>query len=189
MADETGSAPAPEIPEATPKTVPVPKTDAPAPKKKPVKKKKAKAPEFNPELFTPQAIATQIQGVHEIAAVFLGPAAKMPEASALAMGSQIHHIIELYGMDWVMKYLPWIGLVLTTAACETPVIMAVKQDLARKRRGEARPEPDPAHPARSPLALMLNTQALEEEVRELQQQSPRRGRARAPRVKPAPAPV
>ena len=175
-----------EIPEATPKAVPVPKAEDEKPKRKPSpKKKKAKAPEFDPSLFTPESIATQIQGVHEIAAVFLGPAARIGEGPALAMGKSIAQIIELYGMEWVMKYMPWVGLVLTVAACETPVALAVKADLARKRAAQRRGEVPEAQGGSSlSIARVLPpADQLREEIRELRnrvpegQPPPRRGRS------------
>ncbi len=176
------------IPEATPKAVPVPKAEDEKPKRKAApKKKKAKAPEFDPSLFTPESIATQIQGVHEIAAVFLGPAARIGEAPALAMGKSIAQIIELYGMEWVMKYMPWVGLVLTVAACETPVALAVKADIARKREAKQRgevPEPNSSGPSLSIARVLPPTDQLREEIRELRNRVPdgeppkRRGRPR-----------
>ena len=175
-----------EIPEATPKAVPVPKAEDEKPKKKAApKKKKAKAPEFDPSLFTPESIATQIQGVHEIAAVFLGPAARIGEAPALAMGKSIAQIIELYGMEWVMKYMPWVGLVLTVAACETPVALAVKADITRKREAKQRGEvPEPNGPSLSIARVLPPADQLREEIRELRNRIPegeppkRRGRPR-----------
>ncbi|MFP5213027.1 MAG: hypothetical protein ACLGPL_06570, partial [Acidobacteriota bacterium] len=175
------------IPEATPKPVPVPKPEDEKPKKKAApKKKKAKAPEFDPSLFTPESIATQIQGVHEIAAVFLGPAARIGEGPALAMGKSIAQIIELYGMEWVMKYMPWVGLVLTVAACETPVALAVKADIARKREAKQRGEvPDHSgSPSLSIARVLPPADQLREEIRELRNRVPegeppkRRGRPR-----------
>ena len=174
------------IPEATPKPVPVPKPEDEKPKRKPSpKKKKAKAPEFDPSLFTPESIATQIQGVHEIAAVFLGPAARIGEGPALAMGKSIAQIIELYGMEWVMKYMPWVGLVLTVAACETPVALAVKADITRKREAKQRGEvPEPNGPSLSIARVLPPADQLREEIRELRNRIPegeppkRRGRPR-----------
>ena len=177
------------IPEAAPKPVPVPKADDEKPKKKAApKKKKAKAPEFDPSLFTPESIATQIQGVHEIAAVFLGPAARIAEGPALAMGKSIAQIIELYGMEWVMKYMPWVGLVLTVAACETPVALAVKADMTRKREAKQRGEPVTDHqgPSIGLGSALTSTDELEAEIRVLRNRlpasepAPRRGRPRKP---------
>lgn len=175
------------IPEAAPKAVPIPKVEE-KPKKKPAaKKKKPPAPAFDPALFTPEAIATQIQGAHEIAAVFLGPAARIGEAPALAMGTSIAQIIELYGMDWVMRYMPWIGLVLTVAACETPVALAVKADRDRKRAARQRSEVPEPQPALSLGQVLAPVTTLEEEVHALRQQhvpdgqpAARRRRSRQP---------
>lgn len=163
------------IPEATPKTVPIPKVEEKPKRKAAAKKKKSQTPAFDPALFTPEAIATQIQGAHEIASVFLGPAARIGEAPALAMGKSIAQIIELYGMEWVMRYMPWIGLVLTVAACETPVALAVKADIARKREAKQRgevPEPNSSGPSLSIARVLPPADQLREEIRELRNRVP-----------------
>ena len=100
------------------------------------------------------------------------------------MGKSIAQIIELYGMEWVMRYMPWVGLVLTVAACETPVALAVKADIARKREAKQRGEvPEPqGGPSLSIARVLPPADQLREEIRELRGRIPdgeppkRRGR-------------
>ncbi len=185
---EAVESPAAPIPEAAPKAVPIPRAvvEKPKARKKPAKKKPV---DLDPAVWSAQAIGTQIQGVHEIAAIFLGPAAKMPEASALAMGTAIHQIIELYGMDWLMRYLPWLGLILTTAACEAPIAMAVKADISRRQHGQKTGELPERPPSAVSLATLLpSTSTLEEEIHALESRPRNIIRAGAPRPRRAPKP-
>ena len=167
-----------DIPAAAPKTVPIPKPEDGKAKKTKSPAKKKKAVMMDPELFSADNIALQIVGAHEIAAVMLGPEARIEEKPARSMAEAIARIIELYDMEWLARIWPWVALALTIAMAETPVVLRTVRARRQKTEGT------PSSPA-GPLTL-IDTTELEAEVNALRQQA--HGR-RGPRTRgPAGAP-
>ncbi len=127
--------------EATPLEIPVkepkkrgrkpknPKSDAKetiqnTPKKRPRKKKIE---------ISQDSIKMQIMGAHAVLNVMV-PGSMISETNAEAEAREIKNVIDIYGMDWLMKYLPILSLVGTIAFCEMPTAKAVAEFIREKRK-------------------------------------------------------
>lgn len=127
------------IPEAAPKTVAIQtgKTEEKKEKKprKPrtTKKKKEVKVLSLEQLASPETIANQIKGGHMILAVFVGPEAMISDANAMMEAQAIYQIIELYGMEWLARWFPWLNLTMTVALAEYPTAYAIAMKLRANR--------------------------------------------------------
>lgn len=78
---------------------------------------------------TPEMIAKQLFGLHQLASVMTGIDLSIQEEGAQDLGKAIYEVIKQYDLDFIGKYSPWFNLIITAAVVELPVFAKLKISL------------------------------------------------------------
>ena len=95
------------------------------------KKKKKKTP---PKLtMSVDDIQQQIIGAHFMLGVMI-PGVMITEEAAMNEAIAIKRIIDIYGMEWLEKFTPWVMLAIAVGMGEMPTMIAIKEKIAASRK-------------------------------------------------------
>ena len=123
------------ISEAAPKHVKVERTDKTEQKEK--RKKKKKKHQIVSDVLTAENLATQIIGIHMMAALFLQmPQAQIAEEPAHLMAEALYEIIKEYDMAWLVRLAPWFSFAFITITVEAPIIIAIRTEWLRRKAAQ-----------------------------------------------------
>lgn len=110
-----------ETPKAPqPKEVPDPVIPRASAKKS--SSKKAEPPKIE---LSPEILAQQVKGLHQIASMFV-PGAEIADPQAKMLGDAIYEVVKDSNLEWLQKYGKYINLAVTVAIVEFPVAMRVR---------------------------------------------------------------